>query len=165
MGLEQFDTTSHKFIYHYYHASCLDDSVKAKLRFERGLTLDQEMARQDAAAQQREETLCERKELFEQLVELRSALVRHDEIRLFELHLTDKTIEELVLRLPTNFQQLSKVWGMGPANMDLLGDGILELIRYYLRRQKQHAVSATENREFPHSETERANGTLSKQSE
>jgi len=177
VGLEQFDTTSHKFIYHHFHTGCLDDSIKRRLRFKGGRTLDQEMARQDAAAQQREETLCERKELFEQLMELRSALVRHHEIRLFELHLTDKTIEELVLRLPTNFQQLAKVWGMGPTNMELLGDGILELIGYYLRRREHESTRGKENctertsrgntekREPPPSEIDPTNGAVAEPSE
>jgi len=135
IGIEQYDQKSHKFTYQYYHFGCLDGSWKEQLRFAEGRTLAQEVAYQDEVERRRAETLRERHNLFEQIVELRSALVQHDEFCLFELHLSDKTIEELVLQLPTSFQQLSQIWGMGPSNMELLGDGILELIGYFRRKQ------------------------------
>jgi len=135
VGIEQYDQKSHKFTYQYYHFGCLDGSWKEQLRFAEGRTLAQEVAYQDEVERRRAETLRERHNLFEQIVELRSALVQHDEFCLFELHLSDKTIEELVLQLPTSFQQLSQIWGMGPSNMELLGDGILELIGYFRRKQ------------------------------
>jgi len=147
VGIEAFDPNKYKFIYNYHHVDCLDENVQGRLGFDGGRTLQEEIAWQDEVALKRAETLQERSGLYQQLLELRSALTKHDEIRLFELHLTDKTIEDIVLQLPTNFQQLSKCWGMGPSNMELIGDGILELVGYYKRRRVQPQPLAEGNRD------------------
>ena len=112
-----------KYNRHKFHRSCTFDIDGVLLRKE---------AETRSAENLDRAVLHERRQLSRELKFLRRLLQHNNEYSDSYYVFTNKMLDQLVLKLPRNAQQLSKISGFGEKRCDYFGEKILEVIRRFV---------------------------------
>jgi len=103
----------------YYHPQCCPDALKSKLPSPERM-------------QQIQVVETERRDLAGELRELRGLFAEELDVEHFKVF-HDKSIDDLVLKLPTTNQELLQVWGIKEKKAQSFGHAILAVIKQYMR--------------------------------
>ena len=109
-----------EYDHHKFHRSCMADIDGDLLRKE---TETRSAENRDRAV------LHERRQLSRELKRLRRSLQHNNEYSDYYYVFTNKMLDQLVIKLPCNRQQLSKISGFGEKRCNEFGAKILEVIR------------------------------------
>jgi superfamily II DNA helicase RecQ len=127
-GIPEHSERYNKQIYRYYHVQCCPPALQAMVP-----NASDELKRQKAAAQNKQHIVEQRQELLHNLKQMRLHFANRLEVPFFMV-LSNATLEELVVQMPTNNTQLLNVRGIGPKKLQSFGDPILALIQQYTEK-------------------------------
>lgn len=103
----------------YYHPKCCPQSLRSKLPSPEKVAQDKQVD--------------ERIDLYDDLKQLRSLFAAALDVEHFKIF-HDKSLEELVLNMPTTESELLTIWGIKEKKVACFGEPILAVIRQYQRK-------------------------------
>jgi HRDC domain len=127
-GIPAYTEHYNKHYYRYYHAQCCPPALQAMVP-----KASEELNRRTEVAQNKQRFVVEHQDLLQSLKRLRSHLANRQGVPLYMVF-SNATLEELVVRMPTNDAQLLSVNGIGPSKLHSYGGPILALIQKYAER-------------------------------
>lgn len=139
-GITEYSERYNKDIYRYYHDRCCPASLKARVP-----DASDELNRQRKEEIQRTRLLEERNALIENLKTLRQIFARRMGYEPF-LVFNTKTLEDIVVKMPTTQDALLNVHGIGPKKYQNFGDPIISLIKQYKRQVTEAAKRKNQDR-------------------
>lgn len=118
---------------HYHHKSCCSESFLSSLRFQDGLSLQQQLHVQAISKEDRRMKIQERSELWRSLRNFRTQQARTERSALYMVF-TNAVIEEIVFKMPSTPAGLLKCNGIGPGKLDKYGETILCIVNEFLKK-------------------------------
>ena len=144
VGKEEYFSPRSKYIFRYYHESCLSDRQKASLQLPASAAspnisakanLQAEFDRQSSQADKNRNTLKQRDGLRQQLRLLRTLLSNRLRCEAYQIF-HNSTLDDLVLKLPKTLHQLRDVSGIGPKKIQYFGTPIVTIVKQYSKHYK-----------------------------
>ena len=125
----------------YYHESCVSEVTKRKLHLEispRANNHSSANSTTTAASSEAEQSQCRntispavQKQLKSDLHNLRKNLAKQQNLAPCQIF-PNRTLEEIIAKLPTNHSELVKIYRIKERRCDLYGDAILEVVNTHL---------------------------------
>jgi superfamily II DNA helicase RecQ len=124
----------HNYFHTYFHEACLPECQRAQFQFSNGArNLNEELARHKTDARNEQQLLRSRQDLRGALRRLRTLFAQRLDCAPY-LIFHDRTLNEIVVKLPRNKSTWMAVYGIGDQKFKSFGTPILSVVEQYSSR-------------------------------